>query len=103
MGFGISETDPKVQACRYEARESPEVRALGRAMPASAAADAFRAEIDRALGRAYLACLEREGLIRRSGVAAPEAPRDARQTVGVRAPAVRGGGLPLGRPQPTGY
>lgn len=100
---GVAEGDARLVACRAEAAADPEVRALAASSPPLASADAFRLELEATRRAAYLRCLEREGLVRRGGVAAPQAPIERWRGPSERPPAGAVGGLPLGSPRPMGY
>lgn len=100
---GVAEGDPRLAACRAGVDVDPEVRALAGASPPSASVDAFRLELEAARRAAFLRCLEREGLVRRGGVAAPAPPIDRWRGPSERPSAGTAGGLPLGSPRPVGY
>lgn len=100
---GVAEGDPRLAACRTGADADPEVRALAAASPPSASADAFRLELEAARRAAFLRCLEREGLVRRAGVAAPVPSIDRWRAPSEHPSGGAAGGLPLGAPRPVGY
>lgn len=100
---GVAESDPRLVGCRAEADAAPEVRALAGASPPSASADAFRLEREAARRAAFLRCLEREGLVRQGGVAAPEPAIDRWRAPSERLSSGTAGGLPPGSPRPVGY
>ncbi len=100
---GVAADDPRVVACREEARQAPEVRLVFRSAWTSTTAEQVRRDADEALLSAYRDCLEREGLSRGGGVeplreigvgsrpsAAPGEPRLPRS-------------IPLQVPTPTGF
>ncbi|WP_114377692.1 hypothetical protein [Elioraea thermophila] len=100
---GVAEGDPRLVACRTEAEVDPEVRALAASSPPAASADAFRLELEATRRAAFLRCLEREGLIRRGGVAVPSVPIDRWRGPSERPSPGVVGGLPLGSPRSVGY
>jgi hypothetical protein len=67
---------PDARACRTEARNSPEVQALGRQFYASSQEnmDRMQGEVGRAQGRAYRDCMRARGHGPQGGVE-PQVPR----------------------------
>jgi hypothetical protein len=67
---------PDAQACRAEARNSPEVQALGRQFYAASQTniDRMQGEVGRAQGRAYRDCMRARGHGPQGGVE-PQVPR----------------------------
>jgi hypothetical protein len=103
---GVSESDPRVVACRRESAASPTVREIARRQPPLTYGDAYdrwRDDMKWAERNGFIACLVREGALAQvpSGVAPVQSGNFGFDD---RTPPLPPNALPQApRPQPTGY
>ncbi|MFQ3623447.1 MAG: hypothetical protein SNJ73_07865 [Acetobacteraceae bacterium] len=100
---GVAADDPRVAACREEARDAPEVRLPFRGARGDAPAGWARRDVERAMLSAHRECLEREDLGRGGGVEPVRDPAFRPPSPTVAPEPGPGRGVPLGRPVPTGF
>jgi len=104
---GLAEADPRVAACRTEAKATPARTEIARrARPSVDQQEAARREADRAVIAAYLACLTQAGLTRPGGVEPVQRPLIAAERPAAEAPLrlPPGAVMPLAPPPAsTGY